>query len=230
MRRLGEYGEKGDYHKELDRKWPYYPVYVTKMEYVDRFMASVPKKKKVLDVGCGEGVLVERFRKKGHDIIGLDLNYSSAHVIKGDITRIPFKGGTFDLVLCLDVLEHLSFAEQELAISEMARVLKKGGTLFASIPNLAHFASRLSFLVTGKLMRTSSIDRHRGDRPIKEYEKILKNHFHIQKKKGLFPTYPLTSLITLKMPGKAVGWHRVMNATLAIPGFCFLNILVCRKK
>jgi 2-polyprenyl-3-methyl-5-hydroxy-6-metoxy-1,4-benzoquinol methylase len=228
--RTGEYAKKGDYHKELDKSWAYYPVYVTKMEYVKKFLSKFPKKKKILDVGCGEGILVQEFRKYGYDITGLDLNYSSNHVVKGDITKMPFKQGSFDLVLCLDVVEHLSFEQQELAFAEMARVLKKDGILFTSIPNLSHFASRITFLFGGKLLRTSTIDRHRGDRPIGEYVKIIKRNFKVEKRKGFFPTYPLTSVLTVKIPGKMVNWHRMMNATLALPGFCFLNVIVARKK
>ena len=43
------------------------------------------KKCKILDVGCGEGVLVEKYRKEGYSIFGIDIDYSSEHVMKNDI-------------------------------------------------------------------------------------------------------------------------------------------------
>ena len=71
IERAGEYSVKGDYHKNVDKNWRYYPVYFFKMEYIDYFLKSIPKTAKILDLGCGEGFLVEKYRTAGYDIIGL---------------------------------------------------------------------------------------------------------------------------------------------------------------
>src|SRR5689334_1404045 len=152
--RTGDYERRGDYHRHIDRNWIYYPVYVEKMRRVRAFVDRC-RYKKILDVGCGEGVLVEDLRAQGFDITGLDLNYRSNYVQQGDILACQLPSNTFDVLLCLDMLEHLSFCDQEKAILEMHRLLKSGGILYATIPNLAHLASRLSFLVRGRLIRTS---------------------------------------------------------------------------
>lgn len=227
----GEYKTRGEYHKKLDQKWKiYYPVYLAKMEFVKNFLNKTPKNKKILDMGCGEGVLVQEYSKKGYDIKGIDLNYKSKFVTKGDIRKTNYKKTSFDIILCLDVIEHLNFDEQELVIKEIDRILKKGGALLISIPNLAHFASRLSFMFTGKLIRTSKIERHKGDRPIGEYLEILKKHFNVKIRKGIFPTLPISTLMSYYFPNRVLFLHKILNLFLAYPNWCFLNILVCRKK
>lgn len=224
----GEYIQKGDYHKNLDKNWPFYPVYIEKMRLVEDFLTKEGKDKKILDLGCGEGVLVEKFKGKGFDIIGIDFNYESELVFKRSITNTGFADNSFGLVLCLDVLEHLDFEDQEKSINEIKRVLKPGGTLVLTLPNLAHLASRLSFLFLGKLLRTSEIERHKGDRPIGEYLRLLKdNNFSLKKRRGLFPTFPVSALLTYYFPSRMVRWHRFLNAFLSYPNWSFLNFIVC---
>jgi 2-polyprenyl-3-methyl-5-hydroxy-6-metoxy-1,4-benzoquinol methylase len=226
----GEYAKKGEYHKKLSKKWRYYPIYVEKMKFIKDFLNKLPKNCKILDVGCGEGLLVEEFSKKGYNIIGLDLNYSSKYVKKGNLLKMPFKDDSFDLILCLDVLEHLSVSDQPIALAEIKRVLKKNGRFILAIPNLAHFASRISFLFTGRLIRTSEIERHPGDRPVKEYISLLKkNNLKIIKRKGLFPTFPLVSLLTYFIPSRSLWLHKIENIFFAFPEICFLDIFVCSK-
>ena len=228
--RTGEYAVKGDYHRKLNKNWKYLPIYLAKMKFVEGFISKIDKTKRILDLGCGEGVLVEKFRKKGYNIVGMDLNYDSEHVIKGNIMDTKLNSSSFDVVLCLDVLEHLNFEEQELAIKEANRVIKPNGTFLLTLPNLAHFASRLSFLLTGNLIRTSKIDRHKGDRPINEYIKLINKYFSINKRKGIFPTFPISSLLTYMFPSKVSFLHKILNTLFAYPNWCFLNIFICRKK
>ena len=152
----GVYKEKGDYHRNLDKNWKYYPVYVHKMNYVRSVMDRYRTISKIVDLGCGEGVLVEEYRNKGYDITGVDYNFSSDYVLKGDITNLEMASDTYDLVMALDILEHLIHEDQPKAIQEIKRILKPDGLFLASIPNLAHFASRLSFSAA---LRAAKISR-----------------------------------------------------------------------
>lgn len=230
MIRSGEYKTRGEYHKNLDKNWLYYPVYVEKMKMVKNFLAERGRGKKILDLGCGEGALVEEMRRQGYDITGVDANYESGFVLKRDIFSAGFADNSFDIVLCLDVLEHLDFYEQERAIDEIKRMLKPEGVLVLTLPNLAHFASRFSFLFLGKLLRTSEIERHQGDRPIGEYLKLLKNkNFLLKKRKGLFTTLPLITLATYYLPGKVLFWHKLANK-IACPNWSFLNFMILENK
>jgi 2-polyprenyl-3-methyl-5-hydroxy-6-metoxy-1,4-benzoquinol methylase len=107
------------------------------------------KPQQMLDVGCARGYLVHSFQEFGVDCYGIDISeyaLSSApekvkrKLLKVDIDHqgLPFESGVFDLITCLDVVEHLVNTDQ--AISEMGRVLKTDGTLYISVPSkLAHF-------------------------------------------------------------------------------------------
>lgn len=228
----GEYAQRGDYHRELDTTWRYYPVYVEKMRFVRRYLDRVSSTEKIIDLGCGEGLLAEEYGRRGYDIIGLDANYESPHVLRGDMTKMHFADGSFDHVLALDVIEHLSFEDQEKAIREIYRVLAPGGRALLSIPNLAHFASRVSFALAGRLIRTSTIDRHPGDRPIQEHLKLCRaTGFQLKQRTGLFPSLPLLSMLTYVAPGRIVWLHRLYNILFrVVPGICFLNILELKKE
>src|SRR5215212_3385837 len=166
--RRGEYAERGDYHRTPDPDWDYYPTYIAKLQAVRAWLNGTPPGSRVLDAGCGEGVLVEEFAGR-LAIEGIDPNYSSERVRTGSLTALPYPDGKFDRALCLDVLEHLTFAEQPHALAELFRVLRNGGELFVSVPNLAHLQSRVHFLLLGRLIRTASEQKHPGDRPVTEY-------------------------------------------------------------
>lgn len=227
--KAGEYSGKGDYHRDLDRNWSYFPVYLEKIAHIDRLLDGFGNRK-ILDAGCGEGVLVEKYRGKGYDIVGLDLNYSSKYVKQGDIMDMPYRNEAFDVLLCLDVLEHLNISDHEQAMKELFRVTRKGGNIIFSLPNLAHFASRISFLFTGNLIRTSDAGRHPGDRPIREFIRLMeKCNLKILKKNGLFPTFPLISLITLKATSKSLIFHKIYNKLVPLSNICFGNIILTKK-
>jgi 2-polyprenyl-3-methyl-5-hydroxy-6-metoxy-1,4-benzoquinol methylase len=229
-KRLGEYAERGNYHESLDSDWKYLPVYVAKRERIDRFFRSLPKETRVLDLGCGEGTLVKKYRGQGYNIMGMDLHYESEFVKRGSILETRLPDSSYDLLLCLDVIEHLSFEDQELAIAEMARLLPPGGRLLLTVPNLAHLASRFLFLLRGQLIRTSTLDRHPGDRPLHEYRDLLKRHFNIVSCEGIFPTLPLIVLLSWWKPEASIPLHRIYNRLLAVPGWCFLSVFICEKK
>ena len=59
--RRGEYAARGDYHREPDPTWDYYPTYLAKLDAVRKYLNALPRNTRVLDAGCGEGVLVGEF-------------------------------------------------------------------------------------------------------------------------------------------------------------------------
>jgi len=228
--RRGEYGMRGEYHRALDPTWDYLPTYLAKMTAVRRYLDALPAGTRVLDAGCGEGVLVDAYAER-LAIEGLDHDYSSARVRQGSLTALPYDAGRFDRILCLDVLEHLPFPDQAAAIQELHRVLRDDGEALLSIPNLAHLQSRLHFLASGRLMRTANIAKHPGDRPIGEYVTLLERAgFVVTRRQGIFPTLPVLTALVRRHPS-SMGWlHRLMTRLLPVPGWCFLNLLWIRKK
>jgi SAM-dependent methyltransferase len=227
--RDGEYAARGDYHRSLDPNWEFYPTYIAKLEAVRSWLNGLPPPTRVLDAGCGEGVLVEEYADR-LKIEGIDPNYSSARVQTGSLTALPYDSGSFDRALCLDVLEHLAFDDQRRALAELYRILVPGGELFVSLPNLAHLQSRVHFLFLGRLIRTASEAKHPGDRPIAEYIDMAgRAGFEIVARKGIFPTVPILTRFIRRSPARLVPLHRALTRLLPVPGWCFLNLVRFRK-
>lgn len=91
---------------------------------LEKFLARHSSDEKlVLDIGCADG----KYRKYFPNRVGLDIEEGKGVDIIGDAHDLPFENDKFDMVLCTEVLEHLH--SPHVAIAEMYRVLKKGGTL-----------------------------------------------------------------------------------------------------
>ncbi len=98
----------------------------------------------VLDVGCAYGLMLERFpnnfKKFGVDVSEYAISEARKRVIDGDFAVIntedplPYSENFFDLVFCVDVLEHLE--NPGLALDRIHTVLKKGAILYIKTPNL----------------------------------------------------------------------------------------------
>ena len=229
MVRRGEYAARGDYHRTPDPAWDYYPTYIAKLEAVRGYLDALPRGSRVLDAGCGEGVLVSEYADR-LEISGVDANYASDRVMHGSVTALPFPDATFDRALCLDVLEHLSFEDQPRALGELHRVLKPSGELLVSVPNLAHLQSRVQFALRGRLIRTASELKHPGDRPAGEYMALGRRAgFRLVRRAGIFPTVPVITHYIRRHPKALAPLHRLLTRALPVPGWCFLNLLFFRK-
>jgi SAM-dependent methyltransferase len=227
--RGGEYAARGDNPRSPDPSWDYYPTYIAKLEAVRRWLSALRAGTRVLDAGCGEGVLVEEFAGR-LAIEGVDAHYSSDRVRPGSLTSLPYADASFDRALCLDVLEHLTFEEQPRALAELHRVLRPGGELLVSVPNLAHLQSRVHFLLAGRLIRTASEIKHPGDRPIAEYLDIARRAgFELTGRKGIFPTIPVLTRMIRRHPRGLLPVHRWLTKLVPLPGLCFLNLLTFRR-
>ncbi len=91
----------------------------------------------ILDVGCGNGAFLNSLPDV-YEAVGLDssqeaLKYVRTTAVQGDISALPFESTSFDLVTCLEVLEHLPSGIFEKALLELQRVSKK--YIIISVPN-----------------------------------------------------------------------------------------------
>jgi ubiquinone/menaquinone biosynthesis C-methylase UbiE len=228
MSRTGEYAERGEYHRELSPDWSFYPTYLAKLDYVKRYLSALPAGTRVLDAGCGEGVLVEAFRDR-LAIEGIDAHFASNAVKQGSLTELPYEDASFQRVLCLDVLEHLTFDDQPRALAELARVLSPDGELLISVPNLAHLQSRVHFALTGRLIRTANLAKHPGDRPASEYLDLLaRTGLRVVERRGIFPTVPVLARFIRRSPARLRWLHDSLTTMLPVPGWCFLNLFRCQ--
>ncbi|MEK7571937.1 MAG: methyltransferase domain-containing protein [Patescibacteria group bacterium] len=133
----------------------------------------IPSDAKILDVGCGRGDISYYFANKGHLSIGIDYAEAAIDIAEKlkkisdpkvkkflqfhqmDIKKLQLPDNYFDVVICIDVLEHLYKEEVPLALNEISRVLKKDGILFVHTgPNrlLYNFTYRWYILPMNKLL------------------------------------------------------------------------------
>ena len=98
-------------------------------------------------------------------------------IVNGSLSRLPFKSNVFDCVTCFDVLEHDQYLQKNL--SEVKRVLKKGGILVVQAPN---YVSLMAFL-TGKKWDWWALPDHVLHMSFAFLDSfLLKNNFEILQK------------------------------------------------
>jgi len=114
------------------------PIYMNKYNFVDTNINKKDKGKRALDVGCGYGEYIQLLSKKGLNVKGIDVDKKAIrgqeNVIYSHAEKIPFKNENFDIITCIDVLEHVD--DYEKSIKEIRRILKKGGKLILTVPNI----------------------------------------------------------------------------------------------
>jgi 2-polyprenyl-3-methyl-5-hydroxy-6-metoxy-1,4-benzoquinol methylase len=112
---------------------------------------------KVLDVGCGSGVLSEAIKNKGYVVCGIELNKESAQKAKNRIDRVINEdllkfdliekiigNDFFDYIVFSNVLEHVY--DPFLTLQNYLRFLKKDGLVLISVPNVAAWTIRIKLL------------------------------------------------------------------------------------
>ena len=148
-RTFGKYASRGaDYHWQMIGRNPLrrhagaLARYDNILELMQRGCSV--EGKKVLDVGCGDGVLSFKCHKLGALVHGVDLMPASIEAAKartsltniefqvGDVYELPFPDDSFDIVMSSEVIEHLEKVPQYL--SEIRRVLKPQGRAIISTP------------------------------------------------------------------------------------------------
>lgn len=132
------------FYDELQGKWHSasdHPVALLRSENALRnpwIASKIPPASKVLDIGCGAGLLTSDLSKRGHAVTGVDLSQSSLNeakkldpkgtYIQADAAALPFADSSFDAVSAMDLLEHVE--NPQAVIREAGRVLKPGGLFF----------------------------------------------------------------------------------------------------
>jgi SAM-dependent methyltransferase len=149
-------------------KRPYFEI--ANLE-IPKIVAHLGHGLNVLDVGCGSGVHgAELKRFHGHRVFGVDLSVESiqkartrlATAYVGDVTRpeeYPFSAGErFDLILFSDILEHLT--DPVGVLGRHLFLLKPGGQMIVSLPNIAIWNVRLSLLFGSfQYQETGTLDK-----------------------------------------------------------------------
>src|ERR1700722_9107680 len=117
---------------------------------VSRWTRLKPGGASVLEVGCGPGLMLATFRRRGWRVFGIERNEAAAetarqslvpNAIATSITDLP-PDTCFDLIILFQVLEHIG--EPVKLLRECASRLAPGGLLIANVPNFASWQSRFS--------------------------------------------------------------------------------------
>jgi len=128
----------------------------------------------LLDVPAGEGALAARLIDAGFSVSCCDLypeifRLEGVAIHQGDLNGdLPFKSHSFDFVTCLEGLEHIENPQQ--AIREFARVLRPGGMVIVSIPNILNIEERLKWLLYGYTSHFKPMTRAQVERLRAEYD------------------------------------------------------------
>jgi len=120
-------------------------------EMLAEVLATMPAPASILDVGCGDGFATSMAagRNRAHNFAGLDWSAPSlaqaagrgiAVLRAGLDTPLPIRSESVDVVVMSEVIEHL--VDTDSAVEEAYRVLKPGGSLLLSTPNLAAWYNR----------------------------------------------------------------------------------------
>ena len=138
------YESNKNYHRLISQQEREGFHYDYLLERLIRGCSSGDTGPRVLDVASGTGHYVESSERFGAIAFGIDLSGHACRMAKSrsrrgivcrsDAESLPFRGNAFDLVLCLQLLEHVTAPEN--VLWEITRVLKPGGSLFLSAPNM----------------------------------------------------------------------------------------------
>ncbi len=117
---------------------------------------------RLLDIGCSDGVLAEQLSQRFPETHGLDISETAlamartrgirTHQLNVDQKPLPFDDGYFSAITCLDLVEHVF--EPRVLVSEIARVLAPGGSLYIAFPNMRYLL-HIKQLLAGRFPKTS---------------------------------------------------------------------------
>ncbi|HVA79135.1 MAG TPA: class I SAM-dependent methyltransferase [Candidatus Binataceae bacterium] len=103
---------------------------------------------RALDISAGDGLSTGMLAKRGWSVVATERRTSRPGWVAADLNAdLPFRDAEFDLVLMLEVIEHLPDIPH--ALREVARLLKPGGTAILTTPNRLNVTSRIHYLLTG---------------------------------------------------------------------------------
>lgn len=149
---------------------------------------------KLLDIGCGVGFFMENLEKNGSKMELHGVDFSEYNLKKAKQTSkkfklkqcnieegIPYKDGFFDTVYAAELIEHL--VDPDYFLKECNRLLKPGGTILVTTPNLCAWYNRILVLfgIQPLFYETSTVNPRTGAGPLKflKQGKIPVGHIRI---------------------------------------------------
>jgi ubiquinone/menaquinone biosynthesis C-methylase UbiE len=143
-----------------DESSPWYRLVLEYLEPVEG--------KRILEIACGRGGFSRLLAGRGARVTGSDFSHAaltiaggkaedissdtqSPHFVQADAHQLPYRDGTFDIIISCETIEHL--LNPAAALGEMARVCRSGGTLYLTTPN---YLNATGLYILYALMRRNS--------------------------------------------------------------------------
>ena len=145
---LAKFGELAHQWWDADGDFrPLHQINPLRLDWINQL--SPLEGQRVLDVGCGGGILSDSMARKGADVLGIDLatkalRVARLHALEAQTPRIQYREisaealadevpASFDTVTCMEMLEHVP--DPQSVVSACARLVKPGGWVFFSTIN-----------------------------------------------------------------------------------------------
>jgi len=199
---------------------------------IENLLPNSSGKQYALDLGCGHGRYTKLLIRKGYEAMGIDLNKANLRSVQKQATENPdflcmdcsnlgFKENQFDIILALEVIEHLETPRR--LLEEIRRVAKPDAHILISTPNwmsIAGAVGKLKEFLTGD--RWNAWDRtHKRIHSSIDFICLLKSYFEIRKVIGYFYSpkaidhrYRLTSFFGhmsfTKPPANVLGFNELI--------------------
>jgi 2-polyprenyl-3-methyl-5-hydroxy-6-metoxy-1,4-benzoquinol methylase len=151
-------------------------------ENCDRFAS-------ILDVGCGAYPSYAReIAAMGKRVHGIDFTFNflrlaqrnsgGMKLAQADATQMPYRDFAFDAVICSETAEHIP--DDRVVVQEIARVLKPGGLLFFTVPNLWN-ANRIIEMVKARDFRVRLVEHHIREYSLRQVHRLLLPWFTVER-------------------------------------------------
>ena len=170
-----------------------------RIKYILDSVGKSIKSLKILDIGCGGGILCEPLARLGADVTGIDENEKAILVAKkhakkmnlkidylsGNISDVSFQK-KFDIITCMEVLEHVE--NVDLLINRSKESLKNGGAFIGSTINQTITSYLTAIFFAENILKIVPKNTHewvKFIKPNKLKKKLLKHHFSNIKFQGV---------------------------------------------
>ncbi|MBI4510533.1 MAG: class I SAM-dependent methyltransferase [Deltaproteobacteria bacterium] len=213
-RRLGDaISIPGDYQHRALTEGPSVQRYwhKAKLELLD-WIFTATKGERVLDVGCGSGVLADKLASQGADVLGIDANPSAIEYATrafgraglefrlGYLDELQLETASFDKAACLEVVEHVYPNQVRELLADLRRVLKPGGELLITTPNYRGLWPVVEWLAD----RFATTARMDGDQHVTRFHRatlrdaLLQAGFEVMRLQSYSTLAPFLAAVTWK--------------------------------
>lgn len=213
-----------------------------RVHLIETSLAALDDATWILDLGCGDGTLTAVFRDYADRVVGIELYFEACveagrrglDIVRGnaDGPHLPFRDGAFDAVVAGEILEHV--LDPDALLDEAARVLRPGGRLVLTTPNLACWYNRLLLPLGFQPYFTEVSLRHSVGKA-KDFESGVTGHLMVSTRRALEALLRVHRFEPLTVGGAdvRVDLPRVLSITERVmayfPSFASLLVVTARK-